>query len=136
MADLRGAPWTRAPPGGPNSFNFMQFLGKYGKIVCWRPPGSWRPLLGEILDPPLYRYRQSSLLHQISNTNTQNKTRMVLKLISISVHHRLVREMFGSASVLSSIDHNGENWMIGRKWNQILLSPSTIKVKLRIFLQH
>ena len=41
--------------GGPNSFNFMQFLGKYGKIVCWRPPppGSWRPLLGEILDLPL-----------------------------------------------------------------------------------
>ena len=30
--------WTRAPPGGPNSFNFMQFLGKFGKIVCWRPP--------------------------------------------------------------------------------------------------
>ena len=22
------------PPGGPNSFNFMQFLGKFGKIVC------------------------------------------------------------------------------------------------------
>ena len=29
-----------APPGGPNSFNFMQFLGKFGKIVCWHPP--WR----------------------------------------------------------------------------------------------
>ena len=42
------------PPGGPNSFNFMQFLGNFGKIICWRPPlGSWRPLLGEILDPPL-----------------------------------------------------------------------------------
>ena len=27
-----------APPGGPNSFNFMQFLGKFGKIVCWYPP--------------------------------------------------------------------------------------------------
>ena len=26
------------PPGGPNSFNFMQFLGKLGKIVCWAPP--------------------------------------------------------------------------------------------------
>ena len=26
----------RAPPG-PNSFNFMKFLGKFGKIVCWRP---------------------------------------------------------------------------------------------------
>ena len=49
MADLRGARGTRAPPGGPNSFNFMQFLGKFGKIVCWRPPGG----VGEILDPPL-----------------------------------------------------------------------------------
>ena len=26
------------PPGGPNSFNFMQFLGKIDKFVCWRPP--------------------------------------------------------------------------------------------------
>ena len=43
-----------APPGGPNSFNFMQFLGNFCKIVCWRPPlRSWRPLLGEILDPEL-----------------------------------------------------------------------------------
>ena len=31
----------------------MQFLGKFGKIIGWPPPGSWRPLLGEILDPPL-----------------------------------------------------------------------------------
>ena len=23
-----------APVGGPNSFNFMQFLGKYGKTIC------------------------------------------------------------------------------------------------------
>ena len=30
--------WT---PRGPNSFNFMQFLGKIGKIVCWRPPGEF-----------------------------------------------------------------------------------------------
>ena len=29
---------VQEPPGGPNSFNFMQFLGKFGKIVCWRPP--------------------------------------------------------------------------------------------------
>ena len=39
---------------GPNSFNFMQFLGKFGKIVNWRPPPeSWHRHLGEILDPPL-----------------------------------------------------------------------------------
>ena len=45
---------ARDAPQGPNSFNFLQFWGKFGKIVCWRPPpGSWRPLLEEILDPPL-----------------------------------------------------------------------------------
>ena len=31
----------------------MQFFGKFGKIVCWRPPEGWRPLLRGILDPPL-----------------------------------------------------------------------------------
>ena len=41
------------PSRGVNSFNFMQFLGKFAKIVCWRPPGELAPLLGEILDPPL-----------------------------------------------------------------------------------
>ena len=32
-------------PGSPNSFNFMQFLGKFSKIVCWRPfpPGGLAP---------------------------------------------------------------------------------------------
>ena len=25
------------PPGCWNSFNFMQFLGKFGEIVCWHP---------------------------------------------------------------------------------------------------
>ena len=43
----------RPPPRGPNSLNFMQFLGKLGKIICWRPLEGWRPRLGEILDPPL-----------------------------------------------------------------------------------
>ena len=51
LADLRGAPGTRAPPGGPNSFIFMQFLAK--KLQNNSSFGSWRPLLGEILDPPL-----------------------------------------------------------------------------------
>ena len=33
----------------------MQFLGKFGKIVCWRLPlpKGWHPYLREILDPPL-----------------------------------------------------------------------------------
>ena len=36
-----------APPGGANSFNSMQFLGNFGKIVCWRPPPP-----GELAPPP------------------------------------------------------------------------------------
>ena len=42
-----------AAPSGPYSFNFMQFWGKFGKIVCWRSLEGWHPHLGEILDPPL-----------------------------------------------------------------------------------
>ena len=52
VADLRRG--AMDAPRGPNSFNFMQFLEKFGKIVCWHPPpGELVPLLGEILDPPL-----------------------------------------------------------------------------------
>ena len=36
MADLRGVRGT-CPPNR-NSLNFMQFLGKFDEIVCWRPP--------------------------------------------------------------------------------------------------
>ena len=55
VADLRGAQGTR-PPVQILSISCI-FLGKFGKIVCWRPPpsGSWRPLLREILDQPLHR---------------------------------------------------------------------------------
>ena len=36
---FRGGAGARPPPSKrPNSFNFMQFSGKFGKIVCWRPP--------------------------------------------------------------------------------------------------
>ena len=52
-ADLRGTRDAPPLPGGPNSFNFMQFLEEFGKIVYWRPLESWRPHLREILDPPL-----------------------------------------------------------------------------------
>ena len=43
----------RAPPGGPNSFIFMQFsakiINKHTHFGSWRPS----PPLGKILDPPL-----------------------------------------------------------------------------------
>ena len=43
MADLRG---ERGTLGGANSFNFMLFLGTFGKFVCWCAPG-------ELAPPPL-----------------------------------------------------------------------------------
>ena len=51
VADLRGREGCAPHRGGPN---FMQFLEKFGKTVCWRPPSEdWRPHLREILSPPL-----------------------------------------------------------------------------------
>ena len=46
VADLRGGARDAHPPGGPNSLNFNQLLGKFGKIICWRPPP------GELAPPP------------------------------------------------------------------------------------
>ena len=51
LADLGGAWGTHAPPGRPNSFDFMQFSGKFG--VFTPPLEGSRPPLGKILDPPL-----------------------------------------------------------------------------------
>ena len=49
----------------PNSFNFMQILGKFGKMTCWHPfpLENCRPHLGEILDPPL----QIDVIFHVSN---------------------------------------------------------------------
>ena len=42
------------PPTAQIFLNFMQFFGKFGKIVYWRPPRRVRaPLLRRILDLPL-----------------------------------------------------------------------------------
>ena len=56
VADLHSKILDAPPPGGSK---FSQFHAVFGKI--WRnrmlarpPPESWRPLLGEILDPPLF----------------------------------------------------------------------------------
>ena len=42
---------ARPPPGHPNSFDFMQFSGKFG--VFTPPLEGSRPPLGKILDQPL-----------------------------------------------------------------------------------
>ena len=36
---FKGAPWRApVPPTAQNFLDFMQFSGKFGKIICWRPP--------------------------------------------------------------------------------------------------
>ena len=62
LADPRGAPGTR-PPGGPNSFIFMQFSAKMWKIIAILGLGA-PPPLGKILDPPLYVIMNSASLHK------------------------------------------------------------------------
>ena len=49
------------PPGRPNSFDFMQFSGKFG--VFTPPLEGSRPPLGKILDPPLVSVIVSELLN-------------------------------------------------------------------------
>ena len=44
VVDLRGALPVRAPPMVHNFLNFMQFFGKFGKIIGWHPlPGGLAP---------------------------------------------------------------------------------------------
>ena len=47
----------RLPPTAQKFLDFMQFLGNFDKVVCWRlpppPPEGRRPLLRGILDQPL-----------------------------------------------------------------------------------
>ena len=55
VADLRGMRGTR-PQGVQILSISCRYLGKFSKIVCWRPLEGWRPHLREILDPPLHYY--------------------------------------------------------------------------------
>ena len=43
VADLRGGYEGRAPPGAQILSISWNFLAKFGKIVCWRPPGELAP---------------------------------------------------------------------------------------------
>ena len=65
VADLRGgAPGTR-PPTAQNFLNFMQFLGKSGKFMCWRPQPS-----GELATPS--KENLGSASHRCKNITFRN----------------------------------------------------------------
>ena len=57
VADLHSKILDARPPWGSKFFRFHAVFGKnWQNRMLAPPPGSWRPLLGEILDPPLARY--------------------------------------------------------------------------------
>ena len=54
----------------------MQFLGKFGKIVCWRP------LLGEILDPPqTILFIETETMHETIKLIRQLSRRVLRQLL-------------------------------------------------------
>ena len=71
LADIRrGAQGTRAPLGTKFSLiscSFQEILIKLYPSAP--PPEGWRPLLGEILDPPLQCTEQSYYIYQIKIPN-------------------------------------------------------------------
>ena len=64
----KGGRRGRAPPTPPGvqirsiSCSFWEILAK---SYVGTPPGSWRPLLGEILDPPLVRSKLNKFEHAL-----------------------------------------------------------------------
>ena len=84
VADLGGTQGTRPPPPGGQILSIScSFLGKYGKIVCWRsPPVSWRPLLiGEILDPPLFNAVDS--LNGVVYLDQEDEALVALRMLTV-----------------------------------------------------
>ena len=73
----KGAQGTRPPLGGPNSFNFMQFLGNFGKIVCWHPPP------GELAPPPRGNPGSATVLIFKQKTKKKKKKLKLKELGSI-----------------------------------------------------
>ena len=85
--------WT--PPKGPDSFNFMQFLGKIGKSYVGAPSPhlkGWRPNLREILDPPMQGLAISRD-EQYTNTSTIAFPQRNLQESTIRCRHRILRSM-------------------------------------------
>ena len=72
VADLDSKILDAHPPSPPplesKFFQFHAVLGKFGKIVCWRPLKGWYLHLDGILDPPLiYQTKLFKKSFQVTN---------------------------------------------------------------------
>ena len=104
LADLRGEPGT--PPRGPNSFNFMQFLGKNWLNNSFsHPPLELAPPPRDILDPPLVplhfccKFQESPFLISKANAISQviQRSTLLHSLVLSQLCHGL---MASNSSIL------------------------------------
>ena len=63
VADPRGTVPVRAPPTAQKFLDFMQFLGKFDKIVCWHPLEGQRPSYRESWIHPYFLPTSPALSH-------------------------------------------------------------------------
>ena len=113
LADPRGAPGTRAPPGGPNSFIFMQFSAKMWKIIAILgvgapPPGENPGSATGIYDNLISRFRETGRLKvprysSGENNHVNSKTLLcthMYVLVKKQTIHALDPKIFYSFSIL------------------------------------
>ena len=65
------------PPWGSKFFRFHAVFGKFWQNRMLAPPGSWRPLLGEILDLPLVILRLYAILFELETKSSAHTAGVV-----------------------------------------------------------
>ena len=113
----------------PNSFNFMQFLGKFGKIVCWRPLEGWRPHLEEILDPPLLTYLSTQRTYIGVNTLISIKLFITMDFQVTSREPSSTKRFYHCRSLTRNVDVVViGSWFLGR------INRGTVLYTLRLLV--
>ena len=83
----------RMPPWGSQIFQFHAVFGKFWQNCMLAPPlGSWRPLLGEILDPPLLSQLWVKFCHWVFCFHVVKPLMPILAFSSSLWKPRLVQE--------------------------------------------
>ena len=102
LADLRGARDAH-PSGGPNSFNFMQVLEKFGKIICWPPLGGWRPQPRGNPWSPLLPVTVNKLLKKLHIINVFHWCLFTMYSTNLSVTSSIITRQFtGKARLIQT----------------------------------
>ena len=96
----KGGARDARPPGGPNSFIFMQFSGK--KLKNNSTFGSWRTPLGKILDPPLDSATDAEIEKHILQIHEPEVELLAvrIRMLKLIDNFKYVLKMFGTKLLL------------------------------------